>query len=65
MRKKILLATSALAITAGSIFAYSNTGETVVAKTSTEQCPPECCNDNGGDCNPEQCEKNSEECCEK
>jgi hypothetical protein len=43
MRKGILLATSALAITVGRIFAYANTGDTVVAKNSTEQCPSECC----------------------
>lgn len=65
MRKRILLATSALAITAGSIFAYANTGEKVVAKNSTEQCPPECCNGNGGDCCPDQCGKGDVDCCEK
>lgn len=63
MQKKILIATSVLAITAGSIFAYSNTRGTAAAKASTEQCPSECCNGNGGNCGRDQCEKNNEECC--
>jgi hypothetical protein len=65
MKKRIILATSALAITAGSLFAYANKGETVIAKASTEQCPPECCDGNGGDCGPDHCGKGGDACCEK
>jgi hypothetical protein len=64
MRKKILLATSALAITAGSVFSYANSGESVTARTSTEQCPPECCNGSGGDCGAIPCGKSTEACCQ-
>lgn len=56
MKKKIFLAASAIALTAGSIMALSNTGDPKpVAKAATEQCPPECCNGDGGECGPEQC----------
>lgn len=62
MKKRIILATSALALTAGSIFALANqSGEKPVAKATTEQCPPECCNGNGGDCGPDHCEKDGTE----
>ena len=62
MKKRIILATSALALTAGSIFALTNqSGGKTVAKATTEQCPPECCNGNGGDCNPGLCEKGETE----
>jgi hypothetical protein len=66
MKKKIILAASTLAITAGSVLAFANTGaEPAVARTSTEQCPPECCNGNGDDCGPDLCRNAGEECCEK
>ena len=65
MKKRIIMATSALAITAGSLFAYANTGETISAKAATEQCPPECCNGNSGECGPDQCSSGGDECCEK
>jgi hypothetical protein len=56
MRRKIMLAATALALTAGSIFAVSAAGtEKSTAKVAAEQCPPECCNGNGGDCGPESC----------
>ncbi|MBA3681922.1 MAG: hypothetical protein H0W73_12290 [Bacteroidetes bacterium] len=66
MRKKFIFATSALAITAGSIFAMSNQGaEKAIAKTATEQCPPDCCNGKGGNCEPGNCDKGNAECCDK
>ena len=66
MRKRILVAASALALTAGTIFAVSGEGtERTIAKTATEQCPPECCNGAGGDCGPNSCQKGGDECCEE
>lgn len=64
MKKKILLATSALALTAGSIFALTG-AEQSNAKVSTEQCSPGCCNGSGGDCGPTDCQRAAGDCCEK
>ncbi len=55
MKKKIMLATSVLALAAGSIFAVGETSKGGnLAKIATEQCPPECCN-SGGECGPLSC----------
>jgi hypothetical protein len=65
MRKRILVAASALALTAGTIFAVSaDGGEKTIARASTEQCPPECCNGNSEGCGPNSCEKGGEACCD-
>jgi hypothetical protein len=64
MRKKVVLAASAMAISAGSIFAFSANGsESVVVKKSTEQCPPDCCGGSG--CEPGHCDKTGDDCCDK
>ncbi|MES2680639.1 MAG: hypothetical protein V4635_12170 [Bacteroidota bacterium] len=66
MKKKILLATSTLALTAGSIFALSGAEEQqTMPRTATEQCLPECCNGNGGDCGTIDCQKSGADCCEE
>lgn len=63
MKKKILLASSAIAITAGSFFATAGSAEKQVPKTVTEQCTDDCCEDEP--CEPGECEANSETCCLK
>ena len=51
MKKKILLASSAVVLTVMSIFAFTaKSVDKPVAKVATEQCPPECCNGTGGNC---------------
>jgi hypothetical protein len=56
MRKSIL-ATAAFALTAMSIYAFTNKNVDKPAKATTEQCPPECCNGTGGSCDPTDCEQ--------
>ena len=66
MKKKILLASSAVVLTVMSIFAFTaKSVDKPVAKVATEQCPPECCNGTGGNCDTQHCDKDAKECCEK
>lgn len=66
MKKQIILATSAVALTAGSIFAFGNKDEVkTTSKPKREQCPIECCNGKGGNCEPNGCESGDTDCCEK
>ena len=55
MRKKIVLATSAVVITAGSIFAFGSSSEKPIARSFAEQCPVECCIGNEESCETTEC----------
>lgn len=56
MKRKIILTTTALVFTAGSILALSNRAEEkTTERTVTEQCPPDCCMENSETCTPPNC----------
>lgn len=64
MRKTIIVATTAVMLATGSIFALSGSGaEKASARAVTEQCPPDCCEGNGGICTPNQCKTGGPQCC--
>lgn len=66
MKKKIILSTSVMVITAGSIFAFSAGDQRAAEQTLTDPCAVKCCAPGEEqNTNPPCCETEGTNCCSK